>query len=145
MPRAKGESMNAIPHDRGLLLAAISRAMVRLHKEQMGRGPTHARSNFVGPDAITTVLSEVLTPAERTMVQLGEQQRVREGRSALQAAAAAEFINAIEPLVERRVIAFASSIDPDADIAFENFMFAPSEVGAHGRDEGEPGAEQVNP
>jgi hypothetical protein len=36
-------------------LAAVSNAMVSLHKEQFGRGPQRARSNFAdGPDGRPT-------------------------------------------------------------------------------------------
>jgi len=40
--------------------AAISNAMVKLHKEQFGRGPTRARTHFAGPDALVCVLEDVL-------------------------------------------------------------------------------------
>ena len=41
-------------------MAAVSRAMVALHKEQFGRGPTRARSHFAGQDALVCVLENVL-------------------------------------------------------------------------------------
>ncbi len=46
------------------VLAAVSSAMVALHKEQFGRGPTKARTDFAGPDAMMCVLEDVLLPAE---------------------------------------------------------------------------------
>ena len=70
----------------GGALAAISSTLVALHKEQFGRGPTRARSNFAGDDTLVCVLEDALLPAERVMVQMGDQQRVRESRAALQAA-----------------------------------------------------------
>ena len=51
---------------------AMSNAMVRLHKEQFGRGPTLVRSHFAGPDALLCVLEEVLLPAELKLIELGE-------------------------------------------------------------------------
>ena len=68
----------------GGALAAISSTLVALHKEQFGRGPTRARSNFAGDDTLVCVLEDALLPAERVMVQMGDQQRVRESRAALQ-------------------------------------------------------------
>lgn len=106
-------------------LAAVSNAMVALHKEQFGRGPTKARSHFAGPDALMCVLEDVLLPAERKMVEFGDQQRVRESRVAFQAATAPEFITAVERIVQRTVRAFASGIDPDANVVFETFSFDP--------------------
>jgi len=110
------------------LLAAVSNAMVALHKEQFGRGPTNARSHFAGPDALMCVLDDALLPAERKMVQMGEHQRVRESRTAFQVAATEEFVNAVEQIVHRKVHAFASATDAVNNVVFENFTFKP--VGA---------------
>jgi uncharacterized protein YbcI len=97
--------------------------MVALHKEQFGRGPTTARSNFAGPDALLCVLEDVLLPAERKMVAMGDQARVRETRTAFQVATRADFVAAIEQIVHRKVRAFASAIDPDTNTVFENYAF----------------------
>jgi uncharacterized protein YbcI len=64
----------------GNRLQAVSNAMVKLHKEQFGRGPTNARSYFAGPDTLVCTLEDALLPAERTMVEMGEHHRVRESR-----------------------------------------------------------------
>jgi uncharacterized protein YbcI len=114
-------------------LTAVSNAMVRLHKEQFGRGPRNARSAFAGPDALVCVLDEVLLPAELKMVDLGDQSRVREGRTSFQAATASEFVTAVEEIVGRKVRAFASGVDPDANVVFETFAFEPRESGSDGR------------
>jgi uncharacterized protein YbcI len=106
-------------------MAAVSRAMVSLHKQQFGRGPTRARSQFIGRDALLCVLENALLPAEQRMVELGEAQRVRESRIAFQVATADEFIAAVEQIVYRKVSAFASAVDPENDVVFENFMFEP--------------------
>src|SRR5579863_458019 len=96
------------------MMVAVSNALVALHKEQFGRGPTKARSHFAGPDGLTCVLEDALLPAERALVALGEQTSVRETRSAFQVATAAAFIATVERIVERKVRAFASAVDPDA-------------------------------
>jgi uncharacterized protein YbcI len=114
------------------LLAAVSNAMVTLHKEQFGRGPTNARSGFAGPDTLVCVLHNVLLPAERKLVEMGNQERVRETRIAFQAATYSEFVGAVEQIVMRKVQAFASGVDPDADVVFETFYFEPSESAADG-------------
>jgi uncharacterized protein YbcI len=114
----------------GGMLAAVSNAVVTLHKEQFGRGPTRARSNFAGDDTLVCVLEDVLLPAERVMVEMGDQQRVRESRAALQAATAQKFITAIEGIVRRDVTAFASAIDPDNGVVWEVFNFVPAPASA---------------
>jgi uncharacterized protein YbcI len=112
-------------HAAGSTLQAVSNAMVRLHKEQMGRGPTHARSHFAGPDGLVCTMEDSLLPAERTMVEMGEAQRVRESRMSLQVATEDRFIRAVEELTARKVRAFASAIDPANNVVFEVFSFEP--------------------
>jgi uncharacterized protein YbcI len=107
------------------MLAAVAKALVALHKEQFGRGPTRARSNFAGPDALLCVLEDALLPAERKLVALGNQASVRETRAAFQVATADEFVTAVERIVFRKVRAFASAVDPDANVVFESYSFEP--------------------
>jgi uncharacterized protein YbcI len=107
------------------LLAAVSNAMVALHKEQFGRGPTGARSHFAGPDALLCVLYDALLPAERKLAERGDHQRVRESRLAFQAATRDEFVAAVEQIVGRKVRAFASATDVAENVVFENFDFEP--------------------
>ena len=56
----------------GSMLTEISNAMVSLHKEQFGRGPTRARTSFAGSDLLICVLEDVLLPAERALVDMGQ-------------------------------------------------------------------------
>jgi uncharacterized protein YbcI len=113
-------------------LQAVSNAMVRLHKEQFGRGPTHARAFFAGPDALTCVLENVLLPAERKMVALGSADRVRDSRVAFQSATRDEFVAAVEEIIGREVVAFASAVDPTTNVVFENFAFQSQDGGRPG-------------
>jgi uncharacterized protein YbcI len=107
-------------------LAQVTRAMVALYKEQFGRGPTHARSHFAGSDTIICLLEETLTPVERTLVRIGEQQRLRDIRALFQYTAERAFRTAVEEVTGRRVIAFTSGFDASADVATEVFMLAPT-------------------
>ena len=103
------------------ILAEISREMVRLYKEQFGRGPTRARSNFAGPDLVICTLEDTLTPAERRMAQLGEHQRLRDTRLYFQHATEAQFCEVIERVLGRKVRAFISGMDTHKDVAAEIF------------------------
>jgi uncharacterized protein YbcI len=114
----------------GNALQAVSNAMVRLHKEQLGRGPTNARTYFAGPDTLVCKLEDSLLPAERMMVEMGEDQRVRESRMFLQVATQDQFIGAVEELLSRKVRAFSSAIDPHAGVVWEVFGLEPD--GTHG-------------
>jgi uncharacterized protein YbcI len=113
----------------GGALAAVSSAIVKLHKEQFGRGPTHARADFAGRDTLVCTLENALLPGERAIVELGEAQKVRESRTFLQAATAHLFTGAVEGILGRKVRAFSSAIDPEAGVVFEVFAFQPLEGG----------------
>jgi uncharacterized protein YbcI len=106
-------------------LASVSNAMVKLHKEQFGRGPTQARTEYAGHNTLVCTLEEALLPAERAMVEMGEDQRVRESRTFLQAATAQLLIETVEDIVSRKVRAFSSAIDPHAGVVFEVFALHP--------------------
>lgn len=110
-------------------LAQVSNAMVALHKDQFGRGPTKAHSNFAGRDVLVCTLEDVLLPAELKMAGMGERQGVRDVRTSFQAATAPDFVSAIEAITQRKVRAFASGIDVDNNTVFETFQFEPAAPG----------------
>jgi uncharacterized protein YbcI len=125
--------MSGVPEDVASPLTAASHAMVRLHKDQFGRGPTNARAHFAGPDVLVCVLEDVLLPAERKLVEMGEHQRVRETRIAYQVATAQDFVAAIEEIFNRKVRAFSSGADVTEDVVFETFLFERDGAGGNGR------------
>jgi uncharacterized protein YbcI len=112
------------------VLATVSNALISLHKEQFGRGPTLARTHFAGNDLLICVMEDALLPAERMMVKMGDQQRVRESRAAFQAATRDQFVGTVEAIIRRRVEAFSSAIDADKGVVWEIFNLEP--VGARG-------------
>lgn len=106
---------------------AVSNAMVRLYKEQFGRGPTKARAHFAGPDTLIATLEDTLTPAERGLVRMGEHQRLRDVRMFFQYASEEEFRTSVEEITGRKVRAFVSGIDVEQDVATEVFYLYPLE------------------
>ena len=110
---------------RGMQTAELSNAMVRIYKEQFGRGPTMAHSVYAGADLVICTLEHSLTPAEHRMVQLGEDQRVRDIRTFFQHASAQEFVAAVEEITGRRVRAFVSGTDTRQDVSSEVFYLKP--------------------
>lgn len=106
-------------------LVEISTEMVRIYKEQYGRGPTKARTNYAGPDTLVCVLENTFTPAERNLQAMGEHQRLRDIRLFFQYAETATFVAAIERISGRRVRAFISGVDSNADVACELFVLEP--------------------
>lgn len=97
--------------------------MVRLYKEQFGRGPTRARTHWSGPDTLIVLLEDTFTPAERNLAGRGEHRRLRETRMYFQYALVQEFCEPVERLTGRRVRAFLSGIDTQAEgLATETFV-----------------------
>jgi uncharacterized protein YbcI len=75
---------------------------------------------------VTVILEDTLTPAERNLLKLGEHQRLRDLRIFFQYANVREFCEPVERLTGRRVRAFLSGIDAEADgIATEVFVLHP--------------------
>src|SRR4051795_13520697 len=97
--------------DRFSILMQLSNEMVRLYKEQFGRGPTKARTHWAGPDVLVTILEDTLTPAERHLVRFGEHERLRDLRMFFQYATIEQFCGPVERLTGRKVRSFHSSID----------------------------------
>lgn len=104
-------------------LMLISNEMVRLYKEQFGRGPTTARASWVGEDIVTVVLEDTLTPAEHNLVVLGQHERLRDMRSFFQYSSVADFCDPVERITGRRVRAFVSGTDTKVDgLSVETFV-----------------------
>jgi uncharacterized protein YbcI len=106
-------------------LSLISNEMVRLYKDQFGRGPTKTRTNWAGPDVLVVTLEETFTPAERSLQRMGKHQELRDLRLLFQYAEVENFCEPVERLVGRKVRAFVSGIDTKADLATELFVLHP--------------------
>ena len=116
---------------RGDLLMAVSNEIVRLFKELFGRGPTAVRTCWAGPDVLVVTLEQTLTPAERNLARMGEHERLRETRMFFQYASVRDFCEPIERMTGRKVRAFISGLDTEADgLAVELFVLHPE--GYHG-------------
>jgi uncharacterized protein YbcI len=112
-------------HD-GSVLAEISNEIVRLYKDYFGRGPTKARTSWAGPDALVCMLEETLAPTERNLVKMGEHQRLRDMRMFFQYATVREFGEPVERLTGRKIRAFISGIDTEAEgLSVEMFVLHP--------------------
>jgi len=103
----------------------LSNEMVRLYKDLFGRGPATSRAAFAGPDCVIVTLERSLTPAERTMVEMGELQRLRDVRLFFQHAREKDFRDTVERVTGRRVRAFVSGMDVEQDVSSEVFYLEP--------------------
>ena len=117
------------PHSSQGVTSQLCNEMVRIYKEMFGRGPTRVRADWAGPDTLLCTLEDSLTPAERKMVELGEDQRLREVRMFFQHASENNFRASVERITGRKVRAFVSGIDTDKDVSSEVFYLERSTPG----------------
>jgi uncharacterized protein YbcI len=106
---------------RGQLAAAISNAIVGIHSKHYGKGPTKART-YLLDDVVVTVMSDVFTTVERTLIDNDKGELVRDVRTTFQYTMRSEFTDAIQRITGREPRAFISQIDCQADIAVEVFL-----------------------
>lgn len=102
----------------------ISRAMVALFKDAMGRGPGRART-YIEDGLVVTVLHDTMTKAERTLKDENLEDHVRSLRRIFQGTFRDEAIAVVERLTGRRVLAFLSDHAVDPDYAIEVFVLEP--------------------
>ena len=110
------------------VLAAVTDAMVALHKRYHPRVPVTAKTLLLGDDLLACVLGGVYTDVEMTMIELQRTTIVQETRSAFQNAMQQKFISEIERLSGRDVLAFISNHHVGPDMEIELFLLRPTPV-----------------
>ena len=105
------------------LLAAVTDAMVALHERYYHRAPVSAKTQMLGEDLLACVMGGVYTEVEKTMIELQRGTLVQETRSAFQQAMQQKFIDKVELLSGREVIAFISNSHVGPDMEIELFIF----------------------
>ena len=79
--------------------AEIATRIVRLQSEYYGKGPTKAKA-YITEDVVVVVLEETFTKAERTLVERGETETIKQIRRRFQQAMA-DDAQATRPLPPR--------------------------------------------
>jgi uncharacterized protein YbcI len=115
------------PRPDGALRSSISQAIVQLHAEHYGKGATQAKT-YVWDTLVVTVLRDVLTTSERTLVRAERAETVRDVRNAFQSTMEPHFRAAVERITGRRVISFMSQVDPIRGVGVEVFVLEPEPV-----------------
>jgi uncharacterized protein YbcI len=105
-------------------LASISEALVTLHREYYGKGPTKAKT-FLVNDTVLCMLKGGFTIVEKTLIDNGRKQAVHDIRHSFQAAMEEQFTNVVEDALGRKVIAYMSTVHSDPDISAELFVLEP--------------------
>jgi uncharacterized protein YbcI len=107
----------------GERLAAISSAIVNIFAEYYGRGPTKAKT-YSFDNYVVTVLEDILTTVERTLVDRGEEALVRQVRLTFQEATADRFTSAVSEISGREVVGYHSQVTFNPSVGFEIFVLA---------------------
>ena len=103
------------------VVVEISNAMVALHREYFGMGPSAAKS-FVSEEMAVCVLSDIYTPVERTLIKSGQADHVRHTRGLHQEALEGHYKTTVEEVLGCPVEAFLSVVHVEPDIAIEVFL-----------------------
>lgn len=96
--------------------------MVRAQKEFFGKGPTSAKS-YMLDDMLLIVMRGGLTTAEKTMLEFGRADQVREFRQIFENEMTGRLSDMVERLTGRKVATYQSQVMFGPDVVVEMFMF----------------------
>jgi uncharacterized protein YbcI len=105
----------------GGLNAALANAVVQIHNQYLGRGPSKGRA-FFRDTIVVVVMQEILTKAERSLAESGREDHVLEMRREFQRTMEDDLIEAVEELTGCKVLAFMSDNHISPDMAAELFV-----------------------
>lgn len=121
---------------RGRLSQAVSNLVVHIYHEQVGRGPTKARTLLAG-NLVVVTLEDTLTRAERTLFAAGETEAVIDLRRKLHRAMSARLCAGIGELTGTAVTAMLADISCEPDVSVHTFVLdqqmKPSQHSDHDR------------
>jgi uncharacterized protein YbcI len=118
-------SYSSLDPSRTETAAEITRGIVQLLKDVVGRGPVGAHT-YLAPNLAVTVLDKCMTQSERTLVAAGNTDQVKQLRLHIQDAFAKPARELVERATGREVISFMSDHDVVADVAVEVFVLSPA-------------------
>ena len=106
-------------------LLEISNAVVRVHKERFGRGPTKALT-LIGGDVVVSILEDGFSAPEARLLEQGAFDEVVQLRNRLHKTATAEMTAAVEAIVGRDVHSHMAAADPEKQMQVEVFVLEPA-------------------
>ena len=104
------------------LLSRLSNEMVRAQKQFFGKGPTQAKS-YLLDDLLIIVMRGGLTTAEKTMLEFGQPDLVRQFRQLFENEMTERLTGMVEELTGRKVLTYQSQVMFDPDVVVEMFVF----------------------
>jgi uncharacterized protein YbcI len=108
------DTSRSFPLKGGDLNAAITSALVGIHTQFLGRGPSSASTSH-SDRVVITLMHDVLTPAERSLAKSGRIEAIDRIRHLFQGIMEPDLREAVERLTGRKVVALISGnhVDPD--------------------------------
>lgn len=110
--------------------AGISRAVMTAYKKALGKGPESVKSYFLD-DMLVVVSKGGITTTERTMLDHGQPESVREIRRVLEIEMSDGLSQQISELTGRTVIAYQSQIMFAPDRVIAVYVFDDSSTNGH--------------
>ena len=118
-----GDDGHAEQLERGAdLLSRISTEMVRTQKKYFGKGPTSAKS-YMLDDFLLIVMRGSQTVAEKTMLEFGQPDQVRQFRQLFENEMTERLTSTVERITRRKVVNYQSQVMFDPDLVVEIFVF----------------------
>ena len=111
-----------MPESRSGAHRTISRGIVAIYKEHLGRGPDKAHTTITDSFAIT-ICEGSFTTTERFLIDRGKADVVRDIRANFQHVMGREIRELVESSTGRRARSFQSDHDLETDIAVEVVLF----------------------
>ena len=105
----------------GPLNAAIARAVVHIHHDRIGRGPTKTQA-FYRNEVVVVILQDAMTTSEKTLAAGGKAEEVLAARRALEEVIRPDLVSAVEQLTGCKVKALMSAHNLEPDLAAEVFV-----------------------
>ena len=124
--RAMPDGKSSLGRD-GETLDELTRELVSLLKQFYGKGPTKARTEWVGDDALVCLMGGGFTAAEQTLYEAGRADAVQDVRHAFQLAMEDRLREMVQQVTGRNVVAFLSAQHQRPDLIVEMFVLEPRE------------------
>lgn len=99
--------------------------MVGLHRRYFGRGATKARAYQVSDDLLLVELRDVFLTVERTLIERGQADTVRQTRLTFQQTMFHEFVAIVEEVTGRMVRSYATESITSPEAVLEIFYLEP--------------------
>jgi uncharacterized protein YbcI len=129
---ARSERREPARMGEGQLRASVANSLVRLLHEYWGKGPTRSRV-FFEDQFVFCAFEEPFTTVERTLLDAGEKDLVRELRIEAHEAQRATFDDEVARATGRPVLTSLAQVVFSPDLLFLCFVLAPADVTAKDR------------